>query len=194
MTRGRHMQRNDVPPEFEGYAAEMASQATNLMNSGKWKQAQEVWQSLASEQPASAYVWNKLGVCYAQQEEIQKAEEAFKEALNIEPKMAAALSNLGNVEMSRGNARAAADLYESAIRVSPDYAVAHHNLSAAYKKLGQIDKAVAQMKKARSLEGHSDQQRGYLAVDKSEPRKGFGGCFLWLLILGAMVFILVLLR
>ncbi len=191
----RKRPRTDIPEQIQGHAREMAEHGTQMMDVGNWAQAQQAWESVLEDVPDSAYAFNKLGVCFAQMDELEQAEAAFRKALENEPQMSQALSNLGNIELSRGNAQQAADLYEEAIRYQPDYSVAHHNLAAAYRKLGKIDKSVAQIKKARSIESRSSvDMRGYPAIDKSEPKRGFGGCLFWLIVLAAMVAILVLLR
>jgi Flp pilus assembly protein TadD len=188
------MSKNDglLPATSQG--KELWQQGLRLMDRGKWNEARSLWEEIVRLEPSHAPSLNKFGVCLAQLGEVGPAGEAFQKALAIEPKMAQALSNMGNIELSKGNAQEAVRLYSLAIRQDPGYSVAHTNLSAAYKRLGQLDKAVAELKKARSLEAKESRMLGYPAPQTEAPRAGAGGCFLWLAIIAVMVFVLIMLR
>lgn len=191
------MKRDETPQFSSERAGQLWKDGVDLMDRGKWEEALKVWEELLNLQPNSALVLNKIGVCLAETGDLVKAEDAFKRALAIDPSLPQALSNLGNIELTRRNARAAVDLYQQALKIDPDYAIARKNLSIAYKKLGQIDKSVAELKKAHSIESRTTQSRGYAAPDEKpvpEARAGMISCLVWLLVLVGLVSIVVLLR
>jgi Flp pilus assembly protein TadD len=164
------------------------------MDAGDWAAAREALEGVLAIEQDHPGSLNKLGVCLVETGDASGAEAMFRKALEVDPKMAQAYSNLGNIELVRGNASGARDLYLQALKLDPDYSLAHHNLSAAYKRLGQIDKAVAELKKARSLEAQHGRPTGYAAPEQSRPTRSRLGCVFWLVILGIMIAIIMFLR
>jgi len=185
--------REPAPPS-QSEALGLWEKAVKQMDQGNWQEAREALEGALAVEPDHPGSLNKLGVCLVETGDVAGAEVMFQKALEVDPKMAQAHSNLGNIELTRGNAAAARDEYLEALKMDPDYSLAHHNLSAAYKRLGEIDKAVAELKKARSLESQQGRPAGYAAPDTSQPAKSRFGCLFWLVILGIMIAIIMTLR
>ncbi len=188
------MTSHEPAPPSQSEAHELWEKAVKLMDEGNWRGAKDALEGAIALEPEHPGLLNKLGVCLVETGDLPGAETTFRRALELDPKMAQAHSNLGNIELTRGNVAAARDRYIEALKLDPDYSLAHHNLSAAYKRLGQIDKAVAELKKARSLESRQGRHSGYAAPDESRPTKSRFGCLFWLVILGIMIAIIMTLR
>lgn len=178
----------------QGDALELWEKAVKHMDKGEWQEARQALEGVLAIEPDHPGSLNKLGVCLVESGDTSGAEAMFRRALEVDPQMAQAHSNLGNIELTRGCAAAARDLYLEALKLDPNYSLAHHNLSAAYKRLGQIDKAIAEHKKARSLESQHGRSAGYAAPDQSRPARSRLGCVFWLVILGIMIAIIMTLR
>jgi len=188
------MRSTEPSPPSQGDALELWEKAVKHMDKGEWPEARQTLNGVLAMEPDHPGSLNKLGVCLVEGGDASGAEAMFRRALEVDPEMAQAYSNLGNIELTRGNAAAARDLYLQALKLDPGYSLAHHNLSAAYKRLGQIDKAVAELKKARSLEAQRGRPAGYAAPDESRPARSRLGCLFWLVILGIMIAIIMTLR
>jgi len=188
------MRSHEPAPPSQSEALELWEKAIKLMDQGNWHDAKDALEGAIVLEPEHPGLLNKLGVCLVETGDPAGAESSFRRALELDPKMAQAYSNLGNIELTRGNAAAARDMYLEALKLDPDYSLAHHNLSAAYKRLGQIDKAVAELKKARSHESQQGRNSGYAAPDESRPTKSRFGCLFWLVVLGIMIAIIMTLR
>jgi tetratricopeptide (TPR) repeat protein len=188
--RSGPMSKNERPEFEDQKCTELWGRASEEMSGGDWNSARDTLETLFALVPESAQVANKIGVCFAQLNQLEAAEKAFQKANSLDPRFAQALSNLGNIALQRGELENAADLYRQAIREDPDYSVAHHNLSAAYRRLGQIEKSVEELKKARALEVRMGGPQGYSATgdEPKKPAKGLLGCAMW----GAAIIIIVL--
>ncbi|MGQ9510735.1 MAG: tetratricopeptide repeat protein [Thermaceae bacterium] len=96
-----------------------------------------------------AEAWNLLGL--KRLGDKAEAEVAFKEALARDPGHVRALVNLGNLHLERDEVEEAIRFYQEALRVDPDLPQAHHNLAAAYRRKGDLDRAVQHLKKSQRL-------------------------------------------
>jgi predicted Zn-dependent protease len=187
--------RNEQRPSFSDPELNARwDQAVDLMEQALWAEARSILSELDAREQGLPVLINKIGVCSAEMNDLNAAEKAFGRALEADPKFVPAVSNLGNVALQRGNANAAAKFYQEAITLDPSYAIAHHNLSAAYKRLGKIDKAVASLKKSRSIEMRGEHVRGYPVAEAGPAKRGAWSCVIWTLIIAALVVAILFLR
>ncbi len=99
-----------------------------------------------------AEAWTALGVLRIRQGDRAGAQQAFAAALQLDPGHYRAKTNLANLALEAGQTDEAIRLYQEVLKQNPEYALAHHNLGAAYRKKGQIDKAVHHIKQAQRLQ------------------------------------------
>jgi len=91
--------------------------------------------------PAAIY---RLGEVELLRGDLAAADRAFTAALAFPGTAAAAHFGLGRVALQRGDASQAVEHLEAALQAQPQAAVVHAPLAAAYRRLGQLDKAQAQ--------------------------------------------------
>jgi len=80
-----------------------------------------------------------------------KAAAEFKATLDARPDHWASHYNLGGFYLSQQNYKQAAAFYENAIRLQPRAIQPYVNISFAYNALGQNDKGIQSLRKAREL-------------------------------------------
>jgi tetratricopeptide (TPR) repeat protein len=85
------------------------------------------------------------GVAQLQDGKYRDAERSFDHVLEVAPQNADALFMMGMAQSGRGDLKAAARSYEKAVRVDPQQIQAVRELAITDAKLGQADKAQAQL-------------------------------------------------
>ena len=83
------------------------------------------------------------------------AAKYFQKSVELYPGFAGALSALGKILTAQREWARAVELYERAFRVDPQNRQLYFQASAAYRKLGQIEKAEWAMKRFKALEAES---------------------------------------
>lgn len=84
-------------------------------------------------------IW--LGEMYLDQDRPDQAEPLFLQALSRDPSSAAALSGAGRAALAKHDLARAIDYLERALAVEPRALGLHYSLAAAYRGLGQLDRA-----------------------------------------------------
>lgn len=120
--------------------------------------AQQAYESALRLVPDNPHLMNALAYFYAEQGiELQKALKLARRAVALAPRSAEILDTLGWVEYKLGRYQSAARTLLQAVRMMPDDATLRYHLGAAYAKIGQIDRARIELRKALILEpGNSD--------------------------------------
>jgi tetratricopeptide (TPR) repeat protein len=96
----------------------------------------------ASElQPAHPPTLIWLGEMYLDQNRADQAEPLFLQALSRDSTSAAALSGAGRAALAKHDLARAVDYLQRALALEPRALGLHHSLAAAYRGLGQIDRA-----------------------------------------------------
>lgn len=94
-----------------------------------------------------------LGFIYMGRNEYRKAAKHLETATELQPNFFPAKNNLGSVYMAQKNWKQAAKIFESLVD-EPQYTtphLAHNNLGWVYFKMGKIDEAIKNLKKATYL-------------------------------------------
>jgi Tfp pilus assembly protein PilF len=82
--------------------------------------------------PASADIYNKIGIAFEQLLRFDLAKRNYEEALKMNPRHAEALNNLGTVYYGERSYRKATAYYKRSLEVSGPKASVYTNLGAAY--------------------------------------------------------------
>ena len=114
--------------------------------------------------PASAEVWNNLGMVKANQARYDEARDCFMKALQLRSDLASAHNNLGAAEQKLGNLDAAVEAYRHALLLNPRQLRSWINLGLVFANSGRREKAVAPLERAVALDPHDYSAQRELAV------------------------------
>jgi len=76
-------------------------QGLKLMETGKWKEAEQAFQASIAMGDCLPQPWGNLGICLMMQERYDESEEALRRALVIDPEYTIAKNNLAKLAESR---------------------------------------------------------------------------------------------
>ena len=100
----------------------------------------------------SGDIFRKLGICYEQTDQTQKAETAFGRALELNPNDSGALNYLGYWWADEGrNLKEAMELITKAVQLYPENGYYADSLGWVYFKIGNTKKAVTWLERAVAL-------------------------------------------
>ena len=100
----------------------------------------------------SGDIFRKLGICYEQTDQTQKAETAFGRALELNPNDSGALNYLGYWWADEGrNLKEAMELITKAVQLYPENGYYADSLGWVYFKIGNTKKAVTWLERAVKL-------------------------------------------
>ena len=100
----------------------------------------------------SGDIFRKLGICYEQTDQTQKAETAFGKALELNPNDSGALNYLGYWWADEGrNLKEAMELITKAVQLYPENGYYADSLGWVYFKIGNTKKAVTWLERAVEL-------------------------------------------
>ena len=100
----------------------------------------------------SGDIFRKLGICYEQTDQTQKAETAFSRALELNPNDSGALNYLGYWWADEGrNLKEAMELITKAVQLYPENGYYADSLGWVYFKIGNTKKAVTWLERAVEL-------------------------------------------
>jgi len=108
---------------------------------GEGAKAAEFFSRALELQPADTPTLIWLGEMYLDQDRPDQAEPLFLQALSRDPSSAAALSGAGRAALAGQDLPRAIDYLERALAVEPRALSLHYSLAAAYRGLGQLDRA-----------------------------------------------------
>lgn len=139
--------------------AEDYRRAVALQKQGEWQQAREAYQRVLERYPASAEVYNNLGVIFEKQQQLEKAAECFEKAIDIDPRHCQSFNNLGIVYYRLQDYEKAVGAYKQALRLNPDNSQTRINLSLLYERLGRPELARGMLEELLALEPGSAEAR-----------------------------------
>jgi tetratricopeptide (TPR) repeat protein len=103
--------------------------------------------------PGAALARAQLGRAYWMNDRFAEAAAELRRALTISPRLAIAHYYLGQTLRQLGDPRGAVQVFEAAARLKPECADCLGQLGAVQLSLGQVDAAVANLRKAVQLDG-----------------------------------------
>jgi tetratricopeptide (TPR) repeat protein len=92
--------------------------------------------------PNQSLLFNLIGACYKEIDQLDGAVQMFRIAVSINPKYAEAFFNLGATLQALDQKDDAVENYQKAIDITPNYPDAHNNLGNTLLDLGKIDSAI----------------------------------------------------
>ena len=119
-----------------------------LIQSNKFKLAEENCKKLIKQFPNSFNIFNFLGLSLANQNEVRTAINCYQNAIKIKPDFAQAYNNLGITLKNIGKIKESINCYEKAIKYKSDFAEAYNNLGLIMMDQGKTKEAKINFKKA----------------------------------------------
>lgn len=144
---------------LKSHLASEGNKADGLLESGKPKEAAEVYRHMLEESPDSAQTDYNLALALEAMHDTMGAESALRNATDIDPKLASVRAELGKLELADGNLQSAQKWLESALELSPDLVEARGNLAMVYARKGDLVSAEKSLRQAveddpKFKEGH----------------------------------------
>ena len=99
---------------------DLARQASELMQAGKFHDAELLWRQLEQQDPKNASIHSNLGVALAQQGQFDAATAEYRKSLALKPHQPEVVFNLGIAEFKQGHFSAAIPAFELLAKEKPD--------------------------------------------------------------------------
>jgi tetratricopeptide (TPR) repeat protein len=123
--------------------------ANEYMEARQYDQAIINYEKAIKENPRFADAYSNLGILYKRQNKLDDAERQFRMALTVNPRHEAAQTNLTNLLRRKGDyEKIETQSRQAAEQGSGKSAMAYHATGMAYLDKEQLDKAIAEFKKA----------------------------------------------
>ena len=152
-------------PEVPDRAQTMYEQATAIMASGDYLEAQFRFQEFLAEYPGYPGAHVNLAIIYASNGDELGAENSITDALMIDSQHAPALNQLGMLRRRQGKFQEAESAYSKAIAADPLYPLAHYNMGVLNELyLQRLDSALLHYERYQAL-AENDKQVGKWIAD-----------------------------
>lgn len=118
----------------------------------EYKEAENIFYRLASQNPANAIYWNELGIAHHNQAQLEQAIKCYQKAAKVDPHYADAQNNIGTVLYERKKYSKAIRSYKKAIAIRDDFAPFYLNLGYAYFGQRNFEDSIAAFRKALQID------------------------------------------
>jgi len=129
-------------------ARDLSRQGTEALESGQWKQAEEILRRGLEASPDDAEIRRNLAEALWHQGATNEALSNIGAAARLDPNNAAVVVRAGEMALAAGAKDAALERADEAIRIDPQLASAWALRGRAYKQLGEKDRALADMQRS----------------------------------------------
>jgi len=140
------------PPAPGATPEELERRGDELRTQKNFLDAVDYYQAALKGAPASASVFNKIGICQLMTQRYKPAKKSFEHAIRADRKHSDAYNNLGVIYYQAHNYNGAIKHYEKAISLNNDAASYYSNMGAAYFGKRQFEKAIQNYSKAMELD------------------------------------------
>ena len=140
------------PPAPGATPEELERRGDELRTQKNFLDAVDYYQAALKGAPASASVFNKIGICQLMTQRYKEAKKSFERAIRADRKHSDAYNNLGVIYYQARNYNGAIKHYEKAISLNNDAASYYSNMGAAYFGKKQFEKAIQNYSKAMELD------------------------------------------
>jgi len=122
------------------------------MEMGNYEDSRRQLSKASEVSPNSSMVWSNRGFLLTLIEELQKAQGDYARALEIDPVNYLALEGKGLVALKEGRTEEAVQYFLKSSLLEPRFAQPHIFLSVAYYQLGDISRALEELRLAEALD------------------------------------------
>lgn len=125
--------------------------ACTMADSGDFTAAEALFADIINNDPEHYKAMNKLGVSKVHLGKYYEALEILIRGLEINPGYPPLSLNMGNVHVEIEEFDKALEYYQRAIQNDRNYHLAYYNLAVLYKKMGNYNKYLSNLKEYRHL-------------------------------------------
>ena len=118
---------------------------------GKHEEAMKDYNEAINVDPQNTAPYNNRGLAYDRQEKHEEAIKDYNEAIRLKPDLTEAYYNKGLVYLNKKKWGEAIKNFNKAIHLQPNLALAYKDRSLAYARIGETEKAKADIAMARRL-------------------------------------------
>ena len=124
------------------------NKAISLFNEGKVKKSLKEAVVAKKKYPNEPFIYNLLGVLYAEMESYTDSIKNYSKAIKLNPKYFEAYNNIGVAYTSCKKINKAIEFFNRAIEINPSYAEAYNNRGNAFKEKKEFHLALESYKKS----------------------------------------------
>jgi tetratricopeptide (TPR) repeat protein len=135
-------------------------QADILMARKEYLDAARAYSDILKDDPKSAELLNKTGICYQQLMDLSHAERYFKKAMHADKTFYNAINNIGTVEYERKHYGKAIGYYKKALELHTDMATIYANMGYAYLEDKKYPEAISAFGTALRMDPAIFERRG----------------------------------
>ncbi|MDR1969982.1 MAG: tetratricopeptide repeat protein [Candidatus Nomurabacteria bacterium] len=117
----------------------------------KYLRAEKALLTILRVDERNARAYNRLGILYAKQQQLEDAIECFEIAQGLQPS-ASSLHNVGLIYYETGELAKAAQAFEQALRIEEDVAVRHIAYAKVLEATGDSKKMIKELERAIELD------------------------------------------
>jgi predicted TPR repeat methyltransferase len=125
--------------------------ATNLLRSGVWQPAEEIYERVLEAVPDQVDAHHFLGLSRYKRGLHDEGIARVRRAIELAPTHADAVNNLGNMLIEQGRLDEAEAAYRRAVEHNPKHFDAHKNLGSLLRERGRLDEALSAYQCALAL-------------------------------------------
>ena len=151
-------------PSLNSSLSRLMQQAVNSHQSGRYADADRLYQQILKMQPNHFDALHLSGVLACQSGELEKALLLIGKAVKINPKSPLATHNLGEAYRMLGRWEEAAACYFRSVTLKPDHAVAWNSLGMVRQKSGDLTGAEEAYRRGMELMPDSAEVRNNLGT------------------------------
>jgi predicted O-linked N-acetylglucosamine transferase (SPINDLY family) len=125
--------------------------ALTYHQSGRFLQAEKIYQQVLQANPHHAGVLNLMGLLAYQTGNHTLAENLLRQAIAVNQNVPEFHNHLGLALHAQGQLATASTYYRQALHLKPDFAAAYSNLGSVLKEQGQLEEAITYYRQALTL-------------------------------------------
>jgi tetratricopeptide (TPR) repeat protein len=149
-----------------------AEELADLMMARKeFREAAFAYKKLTEQFPASATMYNKLGIALHKEYDLGGALKSYERAVKLDPTYADAQNNIGVIWYDKKKFGRAIRAYQKAIKMRNDLAVSYSNLGYAYFADKKYEQSIGAFQQALKLDptvmDHNSGRAGSTVQDRS---------------------------
>ncbi len=143
--------KSDIPTKLSDKLDQLWTIAQDSLQTKKYLRAEKALLTILRIDERNTSAYNRLGILYAKQRQLNEAIECFEIAQSLEPS-ASSLHNVGLIYYETKNYEKAALAFEQAIAMDSSLAARHIAYAKVQEKLGNDKKMIESLEKAVELE------------------------------------------
>ncbi len=126
---------------------------------GHWAEAREQFEAELAISPEDYQSTWKLGNCYLQDRQYDKALPYLQKAIQQKPTLGGAYQDLGKLYMETHDNDHALYYLKKVVQMNPEEPTPHYLLSMTYRRLGNVEESRAEMGMFEKMKKESDERR-----------------------------------